>query len=219
MADTIGTSTEPHEGTGVADGLHPGGVPNESRQSGGSIFEDGFEFAGDEHPSDGTDKRQQSDAGGFTDPETGADSDAPFGRTPTGRARKRPVGSGGRSGATGNTGGRATARETTQATADIATMLYLAHMAISKVIKVEELELTPDESQMLADATVRVSQQYDVKVLDPKTMAWIGLILVCAQVYGPRVVAVVNNKKSKAKRPQPSNVTFMGTAPVNNYAV
>jgi hypothetical protein len=62
-----------------------------------------------------------------------------------------------------------------------------------------ELELSREESKDLAAALADVNQYYN-HVVDPKILAWVGLISVCGKVYGPRVGAVILRKKMEAEK-------------------
>jgi len=67
-------------------------------------------------------------------------------------------------------------------------ILFSLHMIVAKSTGIEELELDTDESKLLADAVAEVASHYNYKV-DPKTIAWMGLIGVAGSIYGPRVGA------------------------------
>jgi len=70
-------------------------------------------------------------------------------------------------------------------------------------LKVPELMMTEEEANQLAVAIRRVSDLYEVPLLDEKTMAWINLGIVGSKIYGPRVIAATVN--SKAKKVQSKN--------------
>lgn len=52
-----------------------------------------------------------------------------------------------------------------------------------------EMELDKDEGKLLAENIAAVNAHYG-KVIDPKVMAWTGLIMACGKVYAPRAVAI-----------------------------
>jgi hypothetical protein len=125
------------------------------------------------------------------------DRDAPFGRTPTGRARKRPVGSGTRSSSVGTT----PRKSATEVSTFVADLLYGLHEIAANFTHTPELELSEDEAKGLGEATVRVAQEYDLPMPDAKTMAWINLLKVVSVVYGPRVGAVrIRKTREKASK-------------------
>jgi hypothetical protein len=69
------------------------------------------------------------------------------------------------------------------------------------LVKNPVLVLTEDESKQLAAAITRVTELYDVPLLDEKTRAWLNLGIVGVQVYGTRITSViVDKKKSKGER-------------------
>ena len=157
----------------------------------------GGDTAIDDHSSDRPDIDEPSgDVGGDSviDPASlsGADADAPYGRFSNGKPRKRaPNGSGRKSG--GNTS-RKTASETS---GDISRILFSMHMMAASFLKVPELALDDDEAKTLADAVNRVTEQYDIPLMDEKTRAWVNLAMVGTTVYGPRLVAFKMNRKKK----------------------
>lgn len=53
---------------------------------------------------------------------------------------------------------------------------------------VPEAEIDREESKLLADSLADVSSFYN-QVVDPKIIAWVGLLGVCGKLYGPRIVA------------------------------
>ncbi len=71
-------------------------------------------------------------------------------------------------------------------------------MMAASALKTEELELDQAESKLLAEAVTEVASHYNT-VIDPKVIAWMGLIGVCGQIYGPRVVAMRVRKAGKPR--------------------
>jgi len=68
-----------------------------------------------------------------------------------------------------------------------------------------ELVLAPAEAKALADATAAVAAHYDA-LIDPKTAAWLNLVLVAGGIYGTRAMAVWGRKKQTEARRGPSPV-------------
>jgi hypothetical protein len=57
--------------------------------------------------------------------------------------------------------------------------------------------ITEEESKLLADAITRVTDLYEVPLLDEKSRAWLNLGMAGVEVYGTRVAAVVMESKKK----------------------
>jgi hypothetical protein len=92
----------------------------------------------------------------------------------------------------------------------------------ASLTKIEELALDKSEANQLAKALADVNVHYQ-KTIDPKVVAWMGVIAVAGQVYGPRVLAYrVRVATEKAARPAPANVAnvrpAVSPAPVVNRA-
>lgn len=66
---------------------------------------------------------------------------------------------------------------------------------LAAFLKVPGLAITEDESKKLAAAITRVTDLYDVPMLDEKTRAWINLTLVGVEVYGTRAATVLVERK------------------------
>lgn len=111
--------------------------------------------------------------------EVSGSSDAP-------RRRGRQKGSKNRSGGTGANQYNTYKK---QAATDLSGILMSLHMMGAAFLKVPELELDQKEAERLSDAVNRVQAEYNIPILDPKTMAWINLAMVAGGVYGPRIVA------------------------------
>ena len=62
------------------------------------------------------------------------------------------------------------------------------HSIASSLTKVEEIALDKSEANQLAQALAAVNVHYQ-KTVDPKLIAWMGVVAVAGQVYGPRVLA------------------------------
>jgi hypothetical protein len=63
--------------------------------------------------------------------------------------------------------------------------------------------ITEDEAKLLAAAISRVSELYDVPLLDEKTRAWLNLGMAGVEVYGTRIAAVVLESKKKPQIVRP----------------
>lgn len=79
-------------------------------------------------------------------------------------------------------------------------ILFSLHIMGATLVKNPTLVLTEDESKQLAAAITRVTELYDVPLLDEKTRAWINLGIVGVQVYGTRITSVIVDKKKKAPK-------------------
>ena len=86
---------------------------------------------------------------------------------------------------------------TTQATADISSLLFSLHLGMAAFLKSDVLILTEEESQRLGAAITRVTDLYDIRILPEKYMAWINLAIVGTSVYGPRAAVVMTQTKKK----------------------
>ena len=88
---------------------------------------------------------------------------------------------------------------------------------LAAAVKTPELELDKEEGKLLAENIAAVNAHYG-KVIDPKVMAWTGLIMACGKVYAPRVVAIkmrLSVEKEQRKPQQRNNVVQMAApAPV-----
>lgn len=154
-----------------------------------SIFDTGAISTGNEHPISDTDGGDV-DTSSFLDPATLAGDS---GSTGTGKRRGRKPGS--RNRATGTPG-----KSASQTSHSISNILFSMHMMASVFFKTPELSMEEEEAKELATAITRVTELYDVPMMDEKTMAWINLAMVGAKIYGPRAVAVTVNKKNKPRQ-------------------
>lgn len=68
------------------------------------------------------------------------------------------------------------------------------HMGLSALTKIPEMEMEEEEAKRLASATEQVAKHYNV-VATEKTLAWIHLQMVMAQIYGSRMIAFRLRKK------------------------
>lgn len=70
---------------------------------------------------------------------------------------------------------------------------------MAKGLKVQELELSKEESAKLAEAIHAVQVEYDF-VVDPKVVAWGGLIGTASAIYMPRVMAYKIRMQMESKK-------------------
>jgi hypothetical protein len=68
-----------------------------------------------------------------------------------------------------------------------------------------ELALAPEEAKAMAESAATVAALYH-HTLDPRTMAWIHLAMVCGGVYGTRVMAIRARIKAEEKAIPKQNV-------------
>lgn len=139
----------------------------------------------------------------FSDPEADgidAGAGAGSGGSGTGRKRGRPKGS-------RNTG---SSRSNTKTTQDLTEILFLTHLLLASTMGLRELQIDRDEAKILSDATVRLTELYEIPLPSEKVMAWIGLGTACGKVYGPRMAAImmrapktINAKPVQQVHPQP----------------
>jgi hypothetical protein len=178
-----------------------------------SIFDLGTESVGSEHEVDSPASGDAPPSGGVSNstfdpssvtPNDSSDRDAPYGRTPTGRVRRRPVGSG-----AGNNGGNTRAgsggrKNGTEVQAFLASILYGVHEIGANLMHAEELSLTDEEADLYGEGVLKVWQEYDMPIPDAKTMAWVNLAKVLSSIYGPRIMAIRMRKANeRGNRPQP----------------
>lgn len=93
---------------------------------------------------------------------------------------------------------------------------------LAAFLKEPTFQITEEESAMLAAAITRVSEQYDVPMLDERSKAWLGLGLAGVQVYGTRLAAAVVEAKKRPHVVQPIRQQQSQTSPppiINGEAV
>jgi hypothetical protein len=89
------------------------------------------------------------------------------------------------------------------------------------ILKTPEMVMSQEESEELAKAAKRVTDLYDVPILDEKTLAWIGLAMVVGKVYGTRAIAVaarVKGSKKQVSRPTPSERVQAGMTMMPDFS-
>ena len=65
--------------------------------------------------------------------------------------------------------------------------MFTFHMLASKILKIEELELTKLEAETLGTATANVARHYQWSGMAEKTKDWLTLAGVALVVYHPRL--------------------------------
>lgn len=108
------------------------------------------------------------------------------------RKRGRKAGSG-----SGGSGSSRKASNLADATATLSRTFLMLHLGISAATKTPEMALDQSEADLLAEATVNVLREFDIKP-DPKVEAVFGLIIAAGTVYGPRFYLVKMRQKTEA---------------------
>lgn len=90
--------------------------------------------------------------------------------------------------------------------------LLIVHVGLAKFTKIDELEIDDAESSVLAKAVDNVMSHFDIAP-DPKVQAIVGLITVCAGIYGPRFYLYNERMKKAARKPATIHVINPGAAP------
>lgn len=71
---------------------------------------------------------------------------------------------------------------------------------LAGLTKIEALKIDREESKIIADAVAEVASHYDT-VIDPKKIAWFGLISALVTVYGSRIGTIaLGEKMERAKK-------------------
>lgn len=83
---------------------------------------------------------------------------------------------------------------------DLTGVLLSVHFMLSKLVKIDELQLDEEEAKKLGDAVARVNKEFGVQMMSPKMAAIVNLGIVGAGVYGPRVIAITHNAKVKKEK-------------------
>lgn len=109
------------------------------------------------------------------------------------RKRGRKPGSG-----SSGSGGTAKAQKARNLNGSIDTLsktLMILHSGIAAITKAPEFEIDKEESDLLANATANVLEQFDLKP-DPRAEAIVGLIVAASTIYGPRVYLMRQRKQT-----------------------
>ena len=156
---------------------------------------------------DGTVESVAGNGDGETSGEVANDL-GPAGETYTDPATAKPKRKPGRPKGTRGTYTKRQSAEKSTASAQILTanlekVLFNLHKMGAGFLNEPALELSKDESALLAEAVKEVATAYDFTVLlNPRTQAWVDLGIACTVVYGGRLHLLTR------KRPTPKIVTI-----------
>ena len=130
----------------------------------------------------------------------GTDSDAGTGNgdgepTDTGNAPRK------RGRKPGSTNKPRTEKASASSVIGIEKLLFSIHAIAAAGLKTPELELDDSEAKLLAQAATSVADHYNVTV-DPKIVAWVGLIGVAGSIYGPRLATIKMRKDMEQRNKQ-----------------
>ncbi len=87
----------------------------------------------------------------------------------------------------------------------VESLLLSIHLSLSALTGVRELAIDVSEAKALAGAAANVARHYDMPELPQKMIDWANLIIACAVVYGPRVVAIKARAPKKVVPIKPEN--------------
>lgn len=76
-------------------------------------------------------------------------------------------------------------------------LLHSVHLGLSILTASPELVLSPDENSSMAKAISDVARHYPAFQASEKVTDWGNLIMCAAFIYGPRIIAVSNNKRAR----------------------
>src|SRR5579864_2083799 len=102
-----------------------------------------------------------------------------------------------------------TRKAAAQATVDLNNILFSMHLMGASLLKMPSLILTEDEAKRLAESITRVTELYDVPIMDEKTRAWLNLSIVGFEVYGTRIIAEMAERRKKQPAPPPMVISPM----------
>lgn len=89
-------------------------------------------------------------------------------------------------------------------------MIGFLHVGIAAATKTPELQLSDDESKLLATNVANVMDQFDIRP-DPKTEAIVGLLIACGTIYGPRIYVIRARKMEEREKSQSNVAIFPGS--------
>lgn len=124
---------------------------------------------------------------GVVEPSSGSGGNDTTGK----RGRGRPPGSGTGKRNTNSSSSRGE-KASSVSIAGVEKLLHSIHMIGATFLP--ELALEKEESKLLAEAVTDVGAFYN-QVIDPKLIAWLGLMGVCGKLYGPRIGAFAMRKQ------------------------
>ena len=76
-------------------------------------------------------------------------------------------------------------------------ILFSSHQMLAAFLKQPTFVITEAEASKLAAAVTRVSELYEVPMLDERSRAWLGLGMAGVEVYGTRLAAAVVEAKKR----------------------
>lgn len=79
-------------------------------------------------------------------------------------------------------------------------ILFSIHAMAAAATGIDELALDDAESKLLSEAVTEVASHYNT-IIDPKIVAWVGLIGVCGKIYAPRAMAYKLRKSMEKNAP------------------
>lgn len=71
----------------------------------------------------------------------------------------------------------------------------MAHVGLAMAFRAPDLEIAETEAERLSGALQKVMRHYDIPDIASETKDWIGLIICCGSIYGPRISASFMEKK------------------------
>lgn len=101
-----------------------------------------------------------------------------------------------------------TRKKTTYDVGLLSKQLMGLHIMAAGLTGIPEVQIAPQEADMLASGVIAVAEQYDLSI-DGKTGAAIQLLAAAAMVYAPRVIAL----QRRIKEAKANNVTDITPKP------
>ena len=90
-------------------------------------------------------------------------------------------------------------QSTKEVSQDLTGLLFSLHLMGAAICKTPELQLTKEEAEELGKAVARVNKEYGIQIISSKAAALINLAIVGGTIYGPRSIAIMNNRKNEKK--------------------
>jgi hypothetical protein len=75
---------------------------------------------------------------------------------------------------------------------------------MSVALMTPELQLSPEEAEMLASSIANVARHYDMGA-SAKTLDWVELGMTAGGIYGTRAMMIVARRKVTSRRPGPGH--------------
>lgn len=87
----------------------------------------------------------------------------------------------------------------------------MAHVGLAMAFRAPDLEIHETEAEKLSAALTKVMRHYDIPDIASETKDWIGLIICCGSIYGPRISAAFMDRHTEkgTARPDGDNVVEM----------